>query len=280
MTTRSVGEVADATGLSPATLRAWERRYGFPAPERLPGGHRRYPAGQVQLLLEVVRWREHGLPLPSAIARALDRSEPNPSPSLFAALRAADPGRSTTRVTVVQLEALSRAIEDEVMARAEPVTVFGAFQHVAAYERARPRWTELARVARSVTVFADFATSATGPPCEVPLAIDAPVAREWAVICDGPAFSVALVAWEIPGPSGSSGRAFESRWSLDQLAVRTVARRCIDLVVDPMPELAERLRATLDSDPPRATRREDALQGLIDRVVGYTLSGPDRLQSS
>jgi hypothetical protein len=48
----SIGELAEATGLSPDTLRAWERRYGVPSPQRLPSGHRRYPAS------ELFRWRE------------------------------------------------------------------------------------------------------------------------------------------------------------------------------------------------------------------------------
>lgn len=38
----SIGTLAEATGLSPATLRVWEKRYGKPEPVRLPSGHRRY----------------------------------------------------------------------------------------------------------------------------------------------------------------------------------------------------------------------------------------------
>ena len=38
----SIGDICDETGLSPDLVRAWERRYGFPIPVRLPSGHRRY----------------------------------------------------------------------------------------------------------------------------------------------------------------------------------------------------------------------------------------------
>ena len=38
----SIGAVARSSGLSEATLRVWERRYGIPTPVRLPSGHRRY----------------------------------------------------------------------------------------------------------------------------------------------------------------------------------------------------------------------------------------------
>ena len=32
--------VVQQTGLKPDTLRAWERRYGLPTPQRSSGGHR------------------------------------------------------------------------------------------------------------------------------------------------------------------------------------------------------------------------------------------------
>jgi methanogenic corrinoid protein MtbC1 len=38
----SIGALARLSGVPVETLRNWERRYGFPAPERLDSGHRRY----------------------------------------------------------------------------------------------------------------------------------------------------------------------------------------------------------------------------------------------
>jgi len=46
----SVGEVARLTGVSPHTIRVWERRYGRPVAHRLPSGHRRYDREQVRWL--------------------------------------------------------------------------------------------------------------------------------------------------------------------------------------------------------------------------------------
>ncbi len=46
----SIGDLAEATGLSPHTLRVWERRYGRPEPVRLPSGHRRYTPEQARWL--------------------------------------------------------------------------------------------------------------------------------------------------------------------------------------------------------------------------------------
>jgi methylmalonyl-CoA mutase cobalamin-binding subunit len=38
----SIGALAQATGVTIETLRTWERRYGFPVPQRTPAGHRVY----------------------------------------------------------------------------------------------------------------------------------------------------------------------------------------------------------------------------------------------
>jgi DNA-binding transcriptional MerR regulator/methylmalonyl-CoA mutase cobalamin-binding subunit len=46
-----MGAVTRRTGIGEHTLRAWERRYGFPQPFRLPSGHRRYTGDQVRQLL-------------------------------------------------------------------------------------------------------------------------------------------------------------------------------------------------------------------------------------
>ena len=50
-----IGELAEQVGVRPATLREWERRHGFPTPERLLSGHRRYPGALVADALERMR---------------------------------------------------------------------------------------------------------------------------------------------------------------------------------------------------------------------------------
>jgi methanogenic corrinoid protein MtbC1 len=50
-----MGAVTRRTGIGEHTLRAWERRFGFPSPHRLGSGHRRYTAEQVQQLLLINR---------------------------------------------------------------------------------------------------------------------------------------------------------------------------------------------------------------------------------
>ncbi|HKM53821.1 MAG TPA: MerR family transcriptional regulator [Isosphaeraceae bacterium] len=46
----SIAAVSKLTGISCHTLRVWERRYGFPVPERSASGHRRYTQSQVEIL--------------------------------------------------------------------------------------------------------------------------------------------------------------------------------------------------------------------------------------
>jgi MerR family transcriptional regulator, light-induced transcriptional regulator len=51
----SIGKLAKATGFSVERLRMWELRYGQPQGQRLPSGHRRYSAEEVERLHLVAR---------------------------------------------------------------------------------------------------------------------------------------------------------------------------------------------------------------------------------
>jgi DNA-binding transcriptional MerR regulator/methylmalonyl-CoA mutase cobalamin-binding subunit len=56
----SIGALARATGVPADTLRTWERRYGFPLPERTDTGHRRYSLRTLERLRLVTRALELG----------------------------------------------------------------------------------------------------------------------------------------------------------------------------------------------------------------------------
>lgn len=58
--TYEIHEVAELTGLAPARLRAWERRYEVVRPRRLANGYRVYTAEQVALLRTFARLVETG----------------------------------------------------------------------------------------------------------------------------------------------------------------------------------------------------------------------------
>jgi CheY-like chemotaxis protein len=56
----SIGAVARMLGVEPATLRAWEERYGVVVPARSRGSHRLYSRDQVEQVRSVVRSMEGG----------------------------------------------------------------------------------------------------------------------------------------------------------------------------------------------------------------------------
>ena len=57
----NIAAVERDTGLSKDVLRMWERRYGFPVPERDANGERRYPAAQVERLRLIKRLMDQGI---------------------------------------------------------------------------------------------------------------------------------------------------------------------------------------------------------------------------
>jgi DNA-binding transcriptional MerR regulator len=69
-------------GVSPNTLRSWERRYGFPRPRRSPGGHRQYALSEIESLRATLAETHN---VSSAIALARQRGEGPSSGSRLAA---------------------------------------------------------------------------------------------------------------------------------------------------------------------------------------------------
>jgi PAS domain-containing protein len=69
--TYSVGEVGSMTGLSPHTIRAWERRHDALQPTRSKTGQRKYTEDDVEFLIRVKRLtRARGLSLKVAVLEA------------------------------------------------------------------------------------------------------------------------------------------------------------------------------------------------------------------
>src|SRR3954452_24684113 len=65
--TLKTSEAAAVLNVSPNTLRAWERRFGYPKPQRSPGQHRMYTHGDVAALRDAL---QEGLSISSAVSRA------------------------------------------------------------------------------------------------------------------------------------------------------------------------------------------------------------------
>jgi DNA-binding transcriptional MerR regulator len=240
----TIGELAEQTGLTPALLRAWESRHGFPTPTRLASGHRRYSTADVERVQRVLRRRDAGIRLDVAIADMMGADPPGP-PSVFAELRRRHPHLAVHRLRKSTLIAMSWAIEDECSARADRPVLIGSFQRELFFRAAEARWVALSRIAHRALAFAwDFPDQHTGTshahddrdaPADprdadavdaglelVRLERNSPMAREWTVISDGPGLSACLSAWELPGQSVVSDRdrLFEAIWTVNPTAVR------------------------------------------------------------
>lgn len=270
----TIRELAEAAGLTTATIRAWEQRYGFPEPHRLPSGHRRYAADVVAVVREVVRRRDAGMRLDVAIAEAVAQRRQDAAPgSVFAELRRAHPSLAAYRLRKSTLLGLSWAIEDEFCAKAAAPVLVGAFQRAEFYDAARSRWRELARVARSAVVLAEFGDTfePAAAPVELTLAPTSPMLREWTVVCDSAELPAALAAWELPGQDDvpDRDRVFESVWTVEPAAVRTAARTCARIAQDSGHADAPALLYELAGDPAPGATDLSAVAALFNRVVAY-----------
>lgn len=269
----TIGDLARRAGVSTAVLRMWESRHGFPEARRLTSGHRRYTEADVELVRQVLRRKAAGTRLEVAIAEAAASTAPA-SPSIFAELRRRHPTLAVHRLRKSTLIALSWAIEDECCAVADHPLLFGAFQRGRFYEASAGRWAELARVARSAVVFADAwdpGARADRGPVRVDLAPDAPMRREWAVVCDALDSPACLSAWELPGQAATPDRerVFETVWTVDPVAVRDAAR--VAAAVAAGAGLAEAGPLLAELAEPVASRSPapSAVTALFNRVVAY-----------
>jgi DNA-binding transcriptional MerR regulator len=265
----SIGDVARATGVGQATLRAWEQRYGFPAPHREPSGHRRYDADDVERILRVLAGRARGIALPVAIDRT--RARPPAVPSLYARLRAQRADLHPVLMRKAHLLALSRAVEDESASRREAAFLAGSFQRERFYRQSEARWHELAAGAATCFVLADF-EQVRRPPCgplEVPVNRRHPLSREWAVVCDAPEHGVCLVGWEPPGRKPGAERRFEVLLSVEPEVVRLAAETALEIAAPTVTELEPAVRERFSEPPAPAGSSQLQLAAAITvRLMG------------
>jgi DICT domain-containing protein len=274
VTTLRIGDLARRTGVAEGSLRMWESRHGFPVPQRLSSGHRRYSEHDVELVRQIASQRAAGVTLAVAIKRVL-RDIQAPTRSLYATLRRRQRNLEPARLTKRVMLALSHAIEDESLSRAESPLLFAFFQREQHYRHAAARWRELARPARLAIAFADF----QGPrapddgPVELCVAISDPLAREWAIVCDAPDHAVCLTAWEplTSTTAADRDRVFEVIWSVEPDLVREAARICADLVAAREPSLIDaEIRTRLDTPPSQPAAEQLVLATAIaNRTLFY-----------
>jgi len=83
----TVNEVEERTGVPAATLRQWERRYGFPLPERSESGYRLYGDADLRHIRAMKQHIDDGVPASRAAAMVRSAGDVERGPRSLAALR-------------------------------------------------------------------------------------------------------------------------------------------------------------------------------------------------
>ncbi|MBW8795586.1 MAG: cobalamin B12-binding domain-containing protein [Streptomyces sp.] len=91
----TTGVLARRLGVSPMTLRSWDRRYGIGPTARTEGGHRRWTAADVATIEEMCRLTATGVP-PADAARAARTAAAGPDPT-EAAVPTSPPPKARSR---------------------------------------------------------------------------------------------------------------------------------------------------------------------------------------
>jgi MerR family transcriptional regulator, light-induced transcriptional regulator len=172
-------EAAALLNVSPNTLRAWERRFGFPRPQRSPGRHRLYTHGEIAALRDALL---DGLSISSAVSRAREGLGADTN-ALVGALNSFDATRADAAIEgALALRSLDRTVQevllnslDEIVRRHGTESVQWAFA---------ARWGNswLRRAQRLVTAETQTATVVLGDASRDELDPDAAYLRAFELL--------------------------------------------------------------------------------------------------
>ena len=105
-------EAAALLNVSPNTLRAWERRFGFPKPQRSPGKHRLFTHGEIAALRDAL---QEGLSISSAVSRAREGLAADAN-SLIGALVSYERERADSAIeAALALRSVERSVEEVLL---------------------------------------------------------------------------------------------------------------------------------------------------------------------
>src|ERR1700730_12946969 len=111
-------EAAALLNVSPNTLRPWERRFGFPKPQRSPGKHRLFTHGEVASLRDAL---QEGLSISSAVYRAREGLSTD-SNSLIGALVSYERERADQAIeAALALRSVERSVEEVLLPTLEEI---------------------------------------------------------------------------------------------------------------------------------------------------------------
>jgi DNA-binding transcriptional MerR regulator len=132
-----IQSVAEMTGVPASTLRAWEQRYGFPAPERTASSYRMYSPDDVELIARVRALCETGMSPAEAVAEILAGGESAP-PAIEPASPPAAGGPLASRIV-----AAARDVDPAALEAAIRSALLVGSREVALAEAIEPAWTTI-----------------------------------------------------------------------------------------------------------------------------------------
>lgn len=127
-----IQSVADMTGVSAATLRAWERRYGIPSPQRTASAYRLYSDRDIAMVRRVRDLCAGGMAPSQAAQIVLEVPTPAPEPPPTATPSAADSDVFALAVQRI-IDAVDRFDSDQLEAAVKHSLYLGA--SVTVFER-------------------------------------------------------------------------------------------------------------------------------------------------
>ncbi len=155
-------------GISPNTLRSWERRFGYPRPRRTQGGHRQFDLAEIEALrqafaethnvssaISMARQRGEGPSSPTRLRDAFDRFDEAQADRLLEESLAV---RSVERTVEEVLLVALAAIADEVAPAGRSPELGFAWRYATGWLAAAQRVAPPAHRADGVLIF-----DATGP---------------------------------------------------------------------------------------------------------------------
>ena len=111
-------EAAALLNVSPNTLRAWERRFDYPKPQRSPGKHRLFTHGEVAALRDAL---QEGLSISSAVSRAREGLAADAN-SLVGALVSYERQRADQAIeAALALRSVDRSVEEVLLPTLEEI---------------------------------------------------------------------------------------------------------------------------------------------------------------
>jgi DNA-binding transcriptional MerR regulator len=111
-------EAAALLNVSPNTLRAWERRFDFPKPQRSPGKHRLFTHGEIAALRDAL---QEGLSISSAVSRAREGLAADAN-SLIGALVSYERERADSAIeAALALRSVERSVEEVLLPTLEEI---------------------------------------------------------------------------------------------------------------------------------------------------------------